>query len=79
MLFASTLQILRFANLLDELLHEDHGVGEIEAQLCAPFNLQVNIDLAVGILVGHADVENIGKWNGMLAKVKDRHVGLRIK
>jgi len=75
---ASTLQVFRLANLLNELLHECQRVGKIEAELCAAIELKINIDLVVVVLVDEIDVVNVCKRNCVLTEVEYCHNGLLI-
>ena len=77
-LCASTLYVLRLANLLDELLHECQRVGKIEAELCTTIELEINIDLVVVVLIDEIDVVNVCKWNCVLTEVEYCHNGLLI-
>lgn len=73
---ASTLQVFRLANLLNELLHECQRVGKIEAELHAAIEFEINIDLVVMVLVDEINVVNVCKRNGVLTEVENCHNGL---
>lgn len=76
LLYASTLQLLRLANLLDELLHEDERVGKIQAELSTTVEFEINEDLVVLVLVCHSNVVNVGKRDCVLTKMEYCHTGL---
>lgn len=76
LLCASILHLLRLANLLDELLHEDERIGQIQAELSATIEFEINEDLAVLVLVVHTNVVNVGKRDRVLTKMEYCHTGL---